>query len=96
MERKPVHLAINGQTGKIVGDLPMDKNAFWKWMLGTGRRGVCGCVCTELSGLAAVRRCVCRKRTIFSVILALILVMNLAVCAAAQRIPFVFMTRRIF
>ena len=27
--------AINGQTGKIVGDLPMDKNAFWKWMLGT-------------------------------------------------------------
>jgi len=26
---------INGQTGKIVGDLPMDKNAYWTWLLGT-------------------------------------------------------------
>ena len=26
--------AINGQTGKIAGDLPMDKGAFWKWLLG--------------------------------------------------------------
>ena len=25
---------INGQTGKIAGDLPMDKHAFWSWMLG--------------------------------------------------------------
>ena len=25
---------INGQTGKIAGDLPMDKAAFWKWLLG--------------------------------------------------------------
>lgn len=25
---------INGQTGKTVGDLPMDKGKFWKWMLG--------------------------------------------------------------
>ncbi len=25
---------INGQTGKIAGDLPMDKGAFWTWMLG--------------------------------------------------------------
>ena len=25
---------INGQTGKIVGDLPMDKGAFWTWLLG--------------------------------------------------------------
>ena len=25
---------INGQTGKIVGDLPMDKGKFWKWLLG--------------------------------------------------------------
>lgn len=23
--------AMNGQTGKLVGDLPMDKAAFWKW-----------------------------------------------------------------
>ena len=26
--------AINGQTGKIAGNLPMDKGAFWKWLLG--------------------------------------------------------------
>jgi hypothetical protein len=26
--------AINGQTGKIAGDLPMDKGTFWKWLLG--------------------------------------------------------------
>ena len=25
---------INGQTGKIAGDLPMDKGKFWKWLLG--------------------------------------------------------------
>ena len=25
---------INGQTGKIAGNLPMDKGAFWKWLLG--------------------------------------------------------------
>ena len=25
---------INGQTGKIAGDLPMDKGLFWKWLLG--------------------------------------------------------------
>jgi len=26
--------AINGQTGKIAGDLPMDKGTFWMWLLG--------------------------------------------------------------
>ena len=26
--------AVNGQTGKTVGDLPMDKGAFWKWFAG--------------------------------------------------------------
>ena len=26
--------AINGQTGKLAGDLPMDKGSFWKWLLG--------------------------------------------------------------
>lgn len=26
--------AMNGQTGKVAGDLPMDKGAFWKWLLG--------------------------------------------------------------
>ena len=25
--------AINGQTGKIAGDLPMDKSLFWKYLL---------------------------------------------------------------
>ena len=25
--------AMNGQTGKLVGDLPMDKGAFWRWWL---------------------------------------------------------------
>jgi hypothetical protein len=25
---------INGQTGKIAGDLPMDKGKFWTWLLG--------------------------------------------------------------
>ena len=25
---------INGQTGKIAGDLPMDKTAFWSWLFG--------------------------------------------------------------
>jgi len=26
--------AMNGQTGKIAGDLPMDRGAFWRWLLG--------------------------------------------------------------
>lgn len=26
--------AMNGQTGKTVGNLPMDKGLFWKWFLG--------------------------------------------------------------
>jgi hypothetical protein len=26
--------AMNGQTGKLVGDLPMDKGAFWAWLGG--------------------------------------------------------------
>lgn len=29
---KKYTFAMNGQTGKIVGDLPMDKGAFWKWV----------------------------------------------------------------
>ena len=31
---KKFTFAINGQTGKIAGNLPMDKAAFWKWLLG--------------------------------------------------------------
>ena len=28
---KKYTFAMNGQTGKMVGDLPMDKGAYWKW-----------------------------------------------------------------
>ena len=31
---KKFTFAINGQTGKIAGDLPMDMGAFWRWLLG--------------------------------------------------------------
>ncbi len=31
---KKFTFGINGQTGKIAGDLPMDKGAFWTWLLG--------------------------------------------------------------
>lgn len=29
---KDYTFAMNGQTGKLVGDLPVDKGAYWKWM----------------------------------------------------------------
>ena len=32
---KKFTFCINGQTGKIAGDLPMDKRSFWAWLLGT-------------------------------------------------------------
>lgn len=31
--------AMNGQTGKFVGDLPLDKGAYWRWLLGLW--GIC-------------------------------------------------------
>jgi len=31
---KKFTFGINGQTGKVAGDLPMDKGAFWRWLLG--------------------------------------------------------------
>ena len=34
--------AMNGQTGKFVGNLPTDKNAFARWFLGT--TGVVGVI----------------------------------------------------
>lgn len=34
--------AINGQTGKIAGNLPMDQSAYWKWKLIYS--GICGAV----------------------------------------------------
>ncbi len=41
--------AMNGQTGKLVGDLPMDKGLFWKWLLGVA--GVVGAATYALSYL---------------------------------------------
>ncbi|MBQ2255025.1 MAG: IBR domain-containing protein [Clostridia bacterium] len=40
--------AMNGQTGKMVGDLPMDKGLFWKWFLGTSA-GICGAIFALMS-----------------------------------------------
>nr|AHF25204.1 hypothetical protein [uncultured bacterium Contig1578] len=31
---KTYTFAMNGQTGKLVGNLPVDKGAAWKWRLG--------------------------------------------------------------
>ena len=31
--------AVNGQTGKIAGDLPMDRGAFRKWFAGLAAAG---------------------------------------------------------
>ncbi len=37
--------AVNGQTGKVAGNLPMDKGAYWKWLLGlTAAIGAAGTV----------------------------------------------------
>ena len=39
--------AVNGQTGKTAGDLPMDKGLFWKWLL-----GVTACVTAVAFGIS--------------------------------------------
>ena len=41
--------AINGQTGKIAGDLPLDKGAYWKWLIGVA--AVAGAVIMGISYL---------------------------------------------
>lgn len=41
--------AMNGQTGKIVGDLPLDKGAYKKWLFGLA--GVVSAVCLGISYL---------------------------------------------
>ncbi|MBQ6256585.1 MAG: hypothetical protein IJJ60_08375, partial [Clostridia bacterium] len=33
---KTYTFAMNAQTGRFVGDLPVDKGAFWRWLLGLG------------------------------------------------------------
>ncbi len=40
---KQYTFAMNGQTGKLAGDLPVDGGAFWRWLLGlTGILGTVG------------------------------------------------------
>lgn len=41
--------AMNGQTGKMVGDLPMDKGAYMKWLFGIS--GIATAVCLGVSYL---------------------------------------------
>ena len=46
---KKYTFAMNGQTGKLVGDLPMDKGAFWRWFLGI--TGIATAACFAISWL---------------------------------------------
>ena len=48
-EGKKYTFAMNGQTGKFVGNLPMDKSAFTKWLIGL--TAICGAVAFVLSYL---------------------------------------------
>ncbi len=40
---KEYNFYVNGQTGKIVGDLPLDKGAYWRWLLGLTAAISAGC-----------------------------------------------------
>ena len=46
---KPYTFAMNGQTGKFVGDLPVDKQAYGKWLFGIA--GAVGAACFAVSYL---------------------------------------------
>ncbi len=49
---KKYTFAMNGQTGKMAGDLPLDKAAYWKWLLGlTGLIGAAVFALTYLAWL---------------------------------------------
>ena len=37
--------AMNGQSGKFVGDMPVDKRLYWKWY------GIYAAICTAVSWL---------------------------------------------
>jgi hypothetical protein len=41
--------AMNGQTGKMVGNLPLDKKAYWKWF--GGLTGIVTAACFALGYL---------------------------------------------
>lgn len=45
--------AMNGQTGKMVGDLPADKGAFWKYVVSRGL--VIGVILYALMWLTVLR-----------------------------------------
>ena len=50
---KMYYFAMNGQTGKLIGDLPMDKGAFAKWFIGiTAGVTVVVCLLAMAAGLA--------------------------------------------
>jgi len=45
--------AMNGQTGKFVGDLPLDKGAFCRWLFGLfGGLAAIGCVIAYFVAIA--------------------------------------------
>ena len=46
---KKYTFAMNGQTGKLVGDLPMDKAAYKRWLLGI--TGIAAAACFAISYL---------------------------------------------
>ncbi|MBQ3215919.1 MAG: hypothetical protein IJB11_07365 [Oscillospiraceae bacterium] len=46
---KKYTFAMNGQTGKLVGDLPLDKGAYWKWLFGL--TGILGAIAFGISYL---------------------------------------------
>jgi len=46
---KKYTFAMNGQTGKLVGDLPLDKGAYWKWLVGL--TGILGAIAFGISYL---------------------------------------------
>jgi DNA-directed RNA polymerase subunit RPC12/RpoP len=45
-DKKKYTFAMNGQTGKLIGDLPLDKRSLWKW------RGILAAACTIIAFFA--------------------------------------------
>ena len=41
---------MNGQTGKFIGDLPMDKGAYWRWFAGVFAGGAAAAALIMLLG----------------------------------------------
>lgn len=47
---KTYTFAMNGQTGKFIGDLPMDKGAYWRWFFGVFAGGAAAAAIIMLLG----------------------------------------------